>query len=81
MKNFFTAATTDIILQNGWLVILLYSSRFQTQLNKWLTKSISQEYGTETLKVETEQSTDQKNKLPDLLSIFIILGALGGIQF
>lgn len=78
---FFTVATTDIILQNGWLVILLYSSRFQTQLNKWLTKSISQEYGGETLKVETEPSTDQKNKPPDLLSIFIILGALGGIQF
>ena len=77
---FFTAATTDIILQNGWLVILLYSSRFQPQLNKWLTNSVSQEYVKESLEVEAEKITHQKIKFPDLLPIFIISGAMVGIQ-
>lgn len=41
---FLTALATDIVLQNAWLILLLYSVKIQKPLNRWLTKNSAVDY-------------------------------------
>ncbi len=63
---FLTSLASDVILQNLWLIFLLYSVKFHKKINQWLTGTDAIDYDMIDNEAESTAKKEKKTGLPPL---------------